>query len=112
MKKYVYLRLSIIQLIRKRIYKFLYDYLKQKYSKFIVSLFALKSIIFVEDVVEDFETRHYRKMLKQDLILQLMNQKEHCLKNKIKSNWIKKEEIGGKMMLQFFGSRAKTYIVL
>ena len=73
MKKSVYLLLSIIQLIRKWIYKFLYDYLKKKYGKFIVSLFALKSMIFVEDVAEDFETRHYRKMLKQDLILQIMN---------------------------------------
>ena len=73
MKKSVYLLLSIIQLIRKWIYKFLFDYLKQKYGKFIVSLFALKSMIFVEDVAEDFETRHYRKMLKQDLILQIMN---------------------------------------
>ena len=73
MKKSVYLLLSIIQLIRKWIYKFLYDYLKQKHGKFIVSLFALKSMIFVEDVADDFETRHYRKMLKQDLILQIMN---------------------------------------
>ena len=73
MKKSVYLLLSIIQLIRKWIYKFLFDYLKQKYGKFIVSLFALKSMIFVEDVAEDFETRHYRKMMKQDLILQIMN---------------------------------------
>ena len=40
-------------------------------------------------------------MMKLDLILQIMNKIDHCLKKKIKSNWI--NELDGKIMIEFVG---------
>ena len=63
-------------------YEFQYEYIKQKYGEKAncvmwiqtVSLYTQKQMIF----------RRLQKMLKQGLILQIMNQTDHCLKQKIK----------------------------
>ena len=50
-------------------------------------------------------------MLKQDLILQTMNQIDHYLKEKNKKViGVIKYELAGKIMNKFVGLRTKTYI--
>ena len=51
-------------------------------------------------------------MLKLDLILQIMNKINHCLKEKNeKVIELMVDEFGGKIMTKFVGLAAKTYIV-
>ena len=52
-------------------------------------------------------------MLKLDLILYIMNQMEHFLKEKIKKVIRSmKDELGGKIITKFFELKAKTYSYL
>ena len=52
-------------------------------------------------------------MLKIDLILEIMNQIDHYLKEKVtKLTRLMKDELGGKIVLKFVGLRAKTYSYL
>ena len=49
-------------------------------------------------------------MLELDLIFQIINQGDHCLKNKNKNViGLMKHELGGKIMTKFVGLTAKTY---
>ena len=72
MNKLVYLGLSILELSKILIYEFWYDYAKPKYSEkaklccmiVLHSLYTSKQMIFIKTL---------QKMLKQDLILQIMN---------------------------------------
>ena len=51
-----------------------------------------------------------QKMLELDLIFQIINQGDHCLKNKNKNViGLMKHELGGKIMTKFVGVTAKTY---
>ena len=53
------------------------------------------------------------KMLKLNLVLQIMNQIDHCLKeNNKRVIGLVKNELGGKIMTKFVGLRAKTYSYL
>ena len=50
------------------------------------------------------------KILKLNLVLQIMNQIDHCLKeNNKRVIGLVKHELGGKIMTKFVGLRAKTY---
>ena len=52
-------------------------------------------------------------MLKLDLILQIMNWTEHCLKKKIKKvTGLNKDELGGKILAKCDELRANTYSYL
>ena len=52
-------------------------------------------------------------MLKIDLILEIMNQIDHYLKEKVtKVTRLMKDELGGKIVPKFVGLRAKTYSYL
>ena len=54
-----------------------------------------------------------QKMLKQSLILQIMNQTDPCPKRKIeKVIGLTKDELGGPIMKEFAGLKAKTYSCL
>ena len=54
-----------------------------------------------------------QKMLKLDLILQIMNWTEHCLKQKIKkATGLNKDELGGKILTKCDELRANTYSYL
>ena len=52
----------------------------------------------------------YKNMLQLDLIHQIMHQIDHYLKEKIKKViGLMKEKLGGKIMTEFVGLRAKSY---
>ena len=81
MNKPVYLGLTMLQLSKKIMYEFWYNYVKQKYGEktklcymdtdsFIV---YIKTDDIYKDIAEDVET----------LILQIMNYVDHCVKEKI-----------------------------
>ena len=54
-----------------------------------------------------------QKMSKQSLILQIMNQTDHCKKEKIKKLIaLMKDELGGNILKQFPGLREKAYSYL
>ena len=82
MNKPVYLGLSISDLSKTVIYEFWYDYVTPKYGenaklsyKDTDSFMVYSFIIFTEIL---------QKMLKQGLSLQILNQTDHCLKEKMK----------------------------
>ena len=52
-------------------------------------------------------------MLKLDLTLQILNQTDHCIKEKIKKvTGLMKDKLVGEIMKEFVGLRAKTYSYL
>ena len=88
MNKPIYLGFSILELSNIIMHELLYDYVKPKYgekSKLrymntdtdmgTFSLYTLKQIMFIKTL---------QKMLKQGLILQIMNQIDHYIKEKRK----------------------------
>ena len=83
MNKLVYLGLLILDLSKTVMYTFLYDYVKPKFGQNAKLCYMdyrklhclCKNMIF---------TKVLQKMLKQGLTLQILNQTDHCLKEKIK----------------------------
>ena len=54
-----------------------------------------------------------QKILKQGLTLQITNKTEYCQKGQLKKVIrLKRDELGGKIMIEFAGLRAKTYSYL
>ena len=101
MNKPVYLGLSILELSKTLMYEFWYDYVKPKYEK-------AKSCYM--DTVNFMMFIKILQMLKLDLIFQIMNQINPCPKTKIKKIiGLMKDELGGKIMTELVGLRAKTY---
>ena len=69
-----------------------------------VSLYTEKQMIFIKKL---------QKMLKVDLILQIMNYTGHYQKEKIKKViGLMEDELGGKIVTKFVGLRAKLYSYL
>ena len=85
MTKPVYLGLSILKLSKIVMYEFWYDYVKPKYVQKIKLCYMETDIIYKKQILF---INTLEKMLKQGLILQIMNQANHYLKVKIKRNWI------------------------
>ena len=112
LSKPVYSGLSILDLSKTVMYKFWYDYVKPKYGEnaklcymdtdsFIVQV---KADDICKDIAEDVETRFDTSNFKIDKPLTKG-------KNK-KVIGIMKDELGGKIMKEFVGLRAKTYSYL
>ena len=87
-------------------YEFCYDYVKQKYGEKKARLCYIDTDSFIAYIKTDDICK---KMLKLDLILQIMNKIAFYWKKKIKKIGLKKDELGGKIMTKFVGLRAKTY---
>ena len=84
MNKPVCQALLISELSKIVIYEFWYDYMKQKYGgKAKLSYMDTGSFIAYIKTENTF-TESLQKMLKQDLMLQTMNQKDHYVKEKLK----------------------------
>ena len=83
MNKLVYLGLSILDLSKTVMYEFWYDYVKPKYGENAKLLLygyrqlhcSCKQNIFMKIL---------KKMLKQDLTFQILNETDHCLEEEIK----------------------------
>ena len=104
MNKPVYLGLSILELSKTLMYEFWYDYVKPKYEK-------AKSC-YIDTVNFMMFIKILQKMLKLDLIFQIMDQINPCPKTKIKKIGLMKDELGGKIMTELVGLRAETYSYL
>ena len=82
MNKPVYISLSVLGISKMVIYEFWYHYVEAK---------CMKKKIMLHGYIQLYSlyksSRHFlglQKMLKQDLILQIINWKDHYLKEKIK----------------------------
>ena len=84
-------------------YEFWYDYIKQKYGKKQNFIVYTKQMIFINI---------WQKMLKMELILQIMLQIYHYQRKKEKVIGLMNDELGGKIISKFVGLGAKTYIYL
>ena len=112
MNKPVYLGLSILDLSKTVIYEFWYDYLKPKYDQNVTLCFMdtdnfivhMKIDDIYKDIAEDVETRSDAANFEIDRPLSKG-------KNK-KVIGLMKDELGGQIMKEFFGLRAKTYSCL
>ena len=76
----MYLGLSILELSKILKCEFLYDSVKPKYSEKVKFCYMDRFIVYIkrDDIYK------LQNMLKQDLILQVMNQIDYCLKEKTK----------------------------
>ena len=114
MNKPIYQGMSIFDISKKLMYGFWYDYIKPKYQdksklcymdtdSFIIHI---KTEDFCKDIANDvekwFETSNYDENDKRPLPIG---------KNK-KVIGLFKDELGGKIMIEFVGLRAKTYAYL
>ena len=83
MNKPVYLGLTILEISRIILYKFWCDYAERKHKKaklFYIDTDSFNFYIKTKDIYVEIA-----KMLKQDLILQTTNWKDHYLGQKVKS---------------------------
>ena len=104
MNKPVYLGLSTLELSKILMYEFWYDYVKSKYGEKAKwcymdtdSLLVYKKLYITENVETRFDASNYEL-------------DDHCLKEKNKKVFgLLKDEMDGKIMIIFVGSRAKTY---
>ena len=73
MNKPVYLGLSILELSTILMYEFWYDYVKRKYGERVelCHMDTVSFIVYIE--TDDIYMKILQKMLKLDLILQIMN---------------------------------------
>ena len=82
MTKPVYLGLSVLDLTKTVMYEFQYKYVKLENGEN-AKLCYVDTGSFIVHVKTD-DIKILQKMLKQDFTLQISNQTDHCLKEKIK----------------------------
>ena len=90
-------------------YAFWYDHLKPKEDEKNQNCFIWmqRDLLYTKKQMTFIKTLW--KMLKLGLMLQIMNQIDHCLKKKIKIvAGLMKSELGGKTMIKFARLRVKT----
>ena len=107
MNKPVYLGMSILDISKTLMYEFWYDFIKPKYVCYIDTdsfIIHIKTEDFYEDIANDvekwFDTLNYDN-----------NRPLPIYMNK-KVIGLFKDELGGKIMKEFVGLRAKTYAYL
>ena len=114
MSKPVYLGQAILDISKTLMYKFWYDYIKPKYQEkarlcyadtdsFIINI---ETEDFYEDITQDinkwFDTSNYDKNDKRPLPI--------AINKKVIRKF--KDELEGKIMIEFWALRAKTYAFL
>ena len=112
MNKSVYLGLSILDLSKTVIYEFWYDYVKAKYGENVKLCYMdigslivhVKTDDICKDIAEDVETRFDTSNFEIDRPLPKGENK--------KVIGLMKDELGGQIMKEFVGLRAKTYSYL
>ena len=112
MNKPVYLGLSILDLSKTVIYEFWYDYVKPKYGENAKLCYMDKGSFIVhvkpddiyKDIAEDVDTRFDTSNFEIDRPLPKGENK--------KVIGLMKNELGGQIMKEFVGLRAKTYSYL
>ena len=112
MNKLVYLSLSILDLSKTVMYEFWHDYVKQKYGKHagLCYMDTDSFIIYVKtediykDIAEDVETRFDTSNLELDRPLSKGKNKNII--------GLMKDKLGGQMMKEFAGLKAKSYSYL
>ena len=117
MNKPVCSGLSILELYEILMLEFWYNYVKPKYGER-ERLCCMDTDSFIVHIKTNDIYRYLslQKMLKLDLILQIMNQNaiplvEHYLKEKNKKViGLMKDELGGKIITKFVGLRAKHIV--
>ena len=111
MNEPVYLGLSILEISKRLIYEFWYDYIKPKYQNnaklfymdtdnFIINI---KTEDFYEDIANDVDERFDTSNYECDGPLPTGKHK--------KVIGLMKDELGGKIMTGFVALRAKTYLL-
>ena len=80
MSEPVYLGLPILELNKMLMYEFWYDYVKPKYDEKAKFCYLDK-----DSFIAYLITKVLQKILKLDLMLQIMNQMDHCLKKRMKT---------------------------
>ena len=112
MNKPIYLGLSILEISKILIYEFWYDYMKPKYNDNIKLCYMdtdnfamnIKTEDFYEDIANDVEKRF-------DTSNYEVNRPLPTGKNK-KVISLMKDELGGKIIMEFVTLRPKTYLYL
>ena len=112
MNKPIYLKLSILEISKILIYKFLYDCMKPKYGDNLKLCYMdtdsfimhIKTEDFYKDIANDVEKRF-------DTSNYEVNRPLPARKNK-KVIGLMKDELGGKIMTEFVALRPKTYSYL
>ena len=112
MSKSVYLDLPILDLSKTVMYKFWYDYLKPKYGENVKFCYMdtgslivyVKTNDIYKDIAEDIETRLDTSNFEIDRPLPKGKSK--------KLIGLMKDELGGQIIKEFVGLRAKTYSYL
>ena len=93
-------------------HEFWYDYVQPKYGEK-AKLCYIDTDSFTVNINKKIYiyTQILQKKLKQDLILQIMKQKDHYLRGKNVTG-LMKNELGEKIMTEFAALRPKTYSYL
>ena len=114
MNKPIYLDMSILDISKTLVYEFWYDYIKPKYQdkaklcymdtdSFIIHI---KTEDFYKDIASDvekwFDTSNYDES----------DKRTHPIRKNKKVIGRYKDELGGKIMIEFVAPRAKTYVYL
>ena len=112
MNKPIYLGLSILEISKTLMYEFWYDYMKPKYGNKVKLCYMdtdsfimnIKTNYFYEDVASDFENRFGTSNYE-------VNRPLPTGKNK-KVIGLMKDELGGKIIMEYVTLRPKTYSFL
>ena len=88
MNKPVYLDLSILEISKKLMYEFWYDYIKPKYQQN-VKLYYMDTDSFIIHIKTENAYKDIANDVKKNFIHQIMKSIDHYQEEKIKkSNWI------------------------